>query len=288
VRLGGFTAAEATLLLKETLGSWTNTSVAQPVVGLDGYAYLTEDLGLQSLLGLPTETPLFTTAELIAASITIGGVNGHRNEAEVEKIFRDNILDSALAGLPLAVYLPGNDIEFKSLACPNNDTLRHNQMWSWVSGMYSELIQADDGLLLRRLITIGSIESVFRRTPGLAGWIAESSRPALDMQLRVHREAGVRSIEGHYTDSDITALITACENATPSVIGTSNSLSELDFNISLIGGYLAANPNASLYTRYSILKDALQGIYDHRDKLRGFVSRVITGCMAYLLGVYPH
>ena len=288
VRLGGFTAEEATKLLKETLGAWTNTSVSLPAVGLDGYTYLTEELGLQYLLEQATETPLFTTSELIAAYIKIGGANGHRNEAEVEKIFREYILPSALAGLTLPVYLPGSESEFKTLPCPNNDIDRHNQMWLWGSGIYDELLNPDDGLLLRRLITVGSIESVFRRMPSLAGWVAESSRPSLDTHLRIHREAGSRSIDGKFTDANILALITECENATPTVIGTSNSLSELDFNVALIGGYLTVNPNPALLARYLVLKDALQGIYDHRDKLRGFMSRIITGCMAYLLGVYPH
>ena len=242
VRLGGYTDAEATKLLNETLGSWTNSSVSVASAGTDGYSYLMQTLGLASKLDdIALDIPLFTTNTLAGSHITIGGVNGHANQDEVEGIFNTYILDSALEGLPYNTYIPLDESEFRNLACPNKDIARQNQMWLWGNGIYDALLIPDDGYTLRKLISVGIYDSVFKLQNGLAGWVAESTRPASDLQLRIHREAASITVNGIYTDSQIEDMIEFCESTRPDMNSTSNSISELDFKISIIGGYLALN-----------------------------------------------
>ncbi len=109
------------------------------------------------------------------------------------------------------------------------------------------------------------------------------------MKLLLHREAASRSALGNYTLGELTALVGALEATSVDHVGTPGKLTLLEFRIRL--AFAIAVHHFPLETaiteRLNIMLDALDGLYDHRDRLRGFIARVLSGCEQHLLGDYP-
>ena len=288
VRLGGYTDAEAQKLLDESLGSWTNSNVYQQVANFDGYAYLSDTLNLKTILSTEIDDPLFTTSSLIGAAVSIG-VSGHKDVEEVKTIFNKFILPDALAGLQLREYLPANEAEVRLLPCTNPSTAKYDMIWKWMSKIYlSFLNPSADDYVLNRILTVGTSFSKCYTDTDLAIWVSESSNPPLNFHLLLHREAARITVDGIYTNSYISNLITSCETIIDNNSSTTNAVNELAFNVLVIGAYLNVNPDSALKLRYVVLRDSLQAVYDHCTRLRGFISRILAGSARYLIGNYPH
>ena len=291
VRMGGFTNAEADLLLRETLGSWVSPAVAEPRTGEDGYAYLSDELGLGSLVTAAAQAAARTpVGRLLGASVRIGP-GGHSGLDEVEAIFADRILEEALAGLPLAVYLPSSEVQVRALPIAAGDDeareARASALWGLCRVTLAPLMEA--GTVLERLVAVGRRRSRILSAPGLAEWVMSETRPAGDTRLLMHREAAERTMLGPFTRSDITAKLDAFFSAVPSFVATGRSMSALDFQVAVCRAAAARHfpDDAEIAERVSTASDALQALFDHRDRLRGFALRVLDGCARNLLGEYP-
>jgi hypothetical protein len=287
VRLGGFTAAEADSLLKDSLGSWTNPSVAQPVVGTDGYTYLAETLGLAQLVkdaSLAVAGP--AASRTLGAHVRIGGRDGHINEAAAESIFRSAVLPAALGVSALESVLPGNEAEYRALPCAAG---AQDQAWLWGSGVFGPLISPDDGLLLRRLVWTGMVPSSLQLNPALAEWVITTPMPAYDTHLLLHRVAVERTVAGPYTSAELSALLDELESARPNHVGTSRKISFLDLKVRIARAAAAHHfpDDAVLNGRAAVLTGAMQQLTDHRAVLRSFMAAVLAGCASNLLGDYP-
>jgi hypothetical protein len=289
VRLGGFSDSEADALLEQTTSGWTSSGVAVPSAGTTGYSYLTTTLGLQSYSMDPiyVETPV-PPYRLAAAQIIVGR-QGHANLDEVEAIFRLLILPAALNGLTVAAYIPATAAGVADLPVPNQNSARSARMASWLAPMLAPLIGADDNTLLRRIIPVANEECALREAPGLAEWLLRSPRPGTGTKLLLHREAASRSALGNYVLSELATMVDTLEATLVDHVGTPGKLTLLDFRLRLASAIAVHHfpLETALTGRLNIMLDALDGLYDHRDRLRGFIARVLSGCEQHLLGDYP-
>ena len=287
VRLGGFTNNEADLLLRETLGSWVSPAVAEPRTGEDGYAYLSETLGMGALVRAAATAPARTPVGRLLGATVVIGKGGHSGTDEVEAIFADRILEPALAGLPMSVYLPETADEIRALPMVNSTAGRQDFLWGLSRVALSPIMGS--GTVLEKLVSVGRRRSKIITAPGLAEWVMSETRPASDTRLLMHREAAERTIAGPYTLAEISAKLDRVYAAVPSFVATGRTLSRLDFQLTVARNALIAHfPDESeLVERVSVATDALQALFDHRDRLRAFALRVLEGCSKNLLGEYP-
>ncbi len=290
VRLGGFTDAEADVLVGQTLSGWTSPAVASPSTGTNGYAYLTQTLGLSAAAmdrGPEDETSL--SPHRFAASLIEVGPDAHSSLDEVEGYFRQRILPDCLQGLSVADYVPQSADACVDIPVSNQDAARSALVQRFASGVYAPLIGSDDATLLRRFVPVGLEACALRDNPGLAEWLLRTPRPSPGTKLLLHREAAVRSSQGEYTLSELSALVAACEAATPGFYATARVLAVLAFQADLAAAALAHHfpAEAELAERIAVVRDAMAGLLDHRDRLRGFAKRILSGCEKNLIGTYP-
>lgn len=289
VRLGGFSDAEADALLTTVMAGWTAPSVAIPSAGTTGYSYLTTTLGLQpySLDPVAAGTPL--SPHRLAGATVVVGRQGHASLEEVESIFRSRIAEPALAGLDVAAYIPASADGVRALPVPNQEPIRSERLAAWLAPVIAPLMGPDDATLLRRIVPVASEECSLRESPGLAEWLLRTPRPGPGTKLLLHREAAVRSALGEYTLTELGALVAELETTELDHVGTAVKVTLLEFRVRLAAAIAAHHfpLETALTGRIDVLRDALDGMHDHRDRLRGFIARVLNGCEQHLLGDYP-
>ena len=290
VRLGGFTDAEADALVGQTLSGWTSQAVAAPSTGTNGYAYLTQTLGLSAAaMDRGTEDATSVPPHRFAAARVEVGPGAHSSLDEVEGYFRQRILPDCLQGLAVGDYVPQSAAACAEIPVPNQDEVRATLVYRFASEVYAPLIGADDATLLRRFVPVGLEACALRENPGLAEWLLRTPRPAPGTKLLLHREAAVRSAQGEYTLDELNALVESCEAATPGFYATARVLTALSFQADLAAAALAHHfpAETELAGRIAVVRDALTGLTDHRDRLRGFAKRILSGCEKNLIGTYP-
>ena len=287
VRLGGFSDAEADQLLAESLGSWVSPAVAIPAVGSDGYVYLTGTLGLGSMIRASELAEAGASiGRVLGASVRVGR-GGHESIEAVEAIFTASILPAALDGRELRLYLPSSEYEVAELPILNSDLQRKQFLRDIASGILAPLMGS--GSVLSKLLAVGSRRPGLSSAPGLAQWVLADPRPAGNTRLLVHREAALRTVRGAYTRTEIDEMLSGVLAARPGHIATGNLVSSLDFRTRLASAAAAFHfpSDAELALKASMAVDVMNAIYDHRDRLRGFILRVIDGCSGLLVGTYP-
>ena len=287
VRLGGFTNNEAYLLLRETLGSWVSPAVAEPRTGEDGYAYLSETLGLGAMVRAAATAPARTPVGRLLGAVVTVGKGGHSGTEEVEAIFIDRVLDQALAGLPLSVYLPETAGQVRDLPMAGSTLTRRDVLWGLARVTLSPIMETST--VLEKLVSVGRRRSKILTAPGLAEWVMSETRPANDTRLLMHREAAERTIRGHYTLDEIVTKLDGIYSAVPNFVGTGRTFSRLDFQTAVVRAALTTHfpDEAELVERVSVVSDVLQAMFDHRDRLCAFALRVLEGCSKNLIGEYP-
>ena len=289
VRLGGYSDAEADLLLGQVLTGWTAPSVAVPHVGTPGYSYLTRTLGLSAAgADAPVSGDGISPRRLIAARIIVGA-HGHSGLLEVSDIFEREILPVALAGRPAAYYVPEDQSGVIDLPIPNQDDARSELLVDWLGPILQPILGPADGTLLRRLIPVAGEYCALRESPGLAEWMLRSPRPGRGTKLLLHREAASRSASGEYTLAELETLLAELEASSLDHVGTANKLTVIEFKASVLSAALAHHypEREDLSQRAAIIRDVLTAMHDHRDALRAFAKRILAGCERHLIGEYP-
>jgi hypothetical protein len=294
-RLRAFTPEDVEAFLREIPGGWTTPGVAVPSVGTDGYAYLMDTLGLRSsfVAAATAARPAPSSATFLRSQIAVGGPTGHASVAEVESIFAARVLDGALAGNPLERVLPLEEADVRALV-PDEASPVADLLWKWLGAMLSPLRAAVPPAagadLLQRLVAIGPLQPALQLAPGLTGWILDAVVPSADFQLRVHREAAVRTALGPITSADITSLVEAAEGATPAHVWTNRSVAKLEFDVMLASAALAAGvepADAGIPARVEALVESVAALRGARDRLRTFLVATRDGCIRELRGNYP-
>jgi hypothetical protein len=289
VRLGSYTDAEADALLSQVLTGWTVKSVAAPEVGTEGYAYITQTLGVAAFTMDPiAATDGISPRRLTAARVAVGR-RGHASLDEVEGIFRDRILPGALDGLPVSAYLPADESDLMGVPVTNSDDARIERLVDWLGPVLRPLIGPDDATLLRRLIGVGDEHCALREAPGLAEWILRAPRPGQGSKLLLHREAAVRSASGQYTLDELAAIVSELEESSLDHVGTANKLTVIEFKATVARAALVLHfpGEGELIRRSAVLIDVLDAMHLHRVRLRAFAKRVLAGCERHLIGDYP-
>jgi hypothetical protein len=290
VRLGGLTDAEADALVGQTLSGWTSRAVSAPSTGTGGYAYLTKTLGLSAAAmdRDATDSSSVSPHRFAAARVEVG-IGAHSSLAEVEGYFRGRILPACLMGLTVADYVPPSGAACAEIPVPNQDDARTALVYRFASGIYAPLIGPDDATLLRRFVPVGLEPCALRENPALAEWLLRTPRPSPGTKLLLHREAAVRSSKGAYTLDELVSILDLCEATVPGSHATSRVLAALTFQSDLVAAALAYHfpAEAELAGRVAAVRDALTGLLDHRDRLRGFAKRILSGCEKNLIGTYP-
>ena len=290
IRMGGFTDAEAQLVLKQSLGSWVSPAVSIPTTGTDGFRYLTDTLGLSSLiLAEVRNTNVRIPSTAVLGARVLLDEYGHANHEEVEAVFRDNILDKALDGKRLEEYLPQTVSDIHNLVIARSNVPRQELLAQLMSVSFSPLIDNGDTTVLEKLIQVGRRRSKVMSAPSLMMWIMSSVRPPDDVRLRMHQEAAERTLKGEFTYDEIISKLEMLETAIPSFVATGYTMNGLDFQLSVTDSAIAYHfdGNEELSERILIVKDAYEAFFSHRDRVRSFISNVLRGCQEYLIGLYP-
>ena len=289
IRLGAYTDAEADALLGQVLTGWTVKTVAAPEVGTEGYAYLTRTLGVLAYTMDPVPAGDAVSPRRFSAANVAVGRRGHASLEEVEGIFRNQILEGALAGLSLAALLPEDESDLITVPIANADDARIERLIDWLGPVLRPLLGPDDASLLRRLIPVGKEHCALRESPGLAEWLLRSPRPGLGSKLLLHREAAVRSASGEYALDELTATVSELEGASLDHVGTANKLTVIEFKATVARAALVHHfpEEVELIGRLDVIKDVLDAMHQHRTRIRAFAKRVLAGCEQHLIGDYP-
>ena len=210
--------------------------------------------------------------------------------------FLDLVIPGALAGAGLAsldLVLPASAADLAALPVPNETPDRRAQFTVWL-GLFGPLLDPppDPGTACSLLFAVGTGESALRRNPGLAQFILGDTRPHQDTQLLMRREAAVRCSSGPLAPADVQAMLAATAAARPSWVATGITVAALDFALTEASAAIAAAPAgdptwAPLSPVCAALTDALQAVFDHRDRLRAFLTAAYSLLPASIPGTYP-
>ena len=287
-KLSGFTIADADALLAVTQRSWVSPATAEPRVGDDGYLYLTRKLNLASIVGAaPTG---WNAGRLVSAEVAVGTDRGYETVEAAETVFRQRVLPNALLGNSIAMIFPADETEVHALPIMRADPSRKAMLSAWYSQLFEPLMgSAPNGSELARVVSLGGSPSVWRNNPGLTQWVVFEPRPAPDFHLLLRREAGVRSISGPYTAEEISRELTELEGMQLSPVGAGRRVAYLDFRSRVVSAAVEveADDRTDLKDRAIAVADAIQALYDHRDRVRAYLKAALDGCESAILGHYP-
>lgn len=298
VRLGAFSEPEAEAFIRDTLGSWVSPAVAVPAASFDGYAYLTRDLDLSTLLRAAREAePGPAASSVLGVSIPVGGEDGFTSVEAAYTVFCDTVLDEALGGRAFAEVFPSTDAELALLPLANADDARRARFAEWFRGLFGPLTEpfADHVALSADtaagvLLSVGPVDSRLRRSPALAEWILATPYPDDRVRLLLHREAVERTVVGPYTADAVEARVEALQTAPgPGYVATAPSFAKLDFQLSVLRAAVDAGVSASEATlaKLSALEDVVAALHSHRFRLRTFVADALRLAQGHLRGHYP-
>jgi hypothetical protein len=186
-------------------------------------------------------------------------------------------------------YIPPDVAACRDIPVPGQDDARRDYIGRIAASVYAPIIGPDDDTLLRRIIRVGNEPCSMRAAPGLAEWLVHAPHPSPNAKLFLNREAAVRSAVGEYDLTELTSMLVALEEETPSHVGTTRVLSLMEFQVSVIIAALTAHfpAETALMERVMVVSDCVAGLHIHRNRLRAFIARILAGCEKALIGIYP-
>ncbi len=302
VRLGSFSQAEADTFIQSVLGNWTGVGVMTPTVGTDGYYYLTQTLGLETVLQGVAAPPVTVAgpdpARFLGVRLYAGAPGDSYVSADaINQIFLNSVMPAALPPNPFNAVFPGGPGDVLTYILNGvTDPGAISIVQAWYAGIFQPLTGASSSTLCSTLFQINDDLSIpFAANPGLAQWVlAEPEVPPM-AKLLLLREAAVRSANGDYATTDIEAGLAGLQALTPGTVGTSRDMAFAYFwtqcMTAAVANLLAASPGDPTLTAYQVaiqsFSIAYTAISNYRLLLRGFLGAAYTGIQQAIQGNYP-
>ena len=284
-RLGDFSDESADRLLKESLQSWVSPVTSQPNAGEDGFAYLSKTLNIFYQSSESVETTI-TSNNILRASVKLGK-NGHADIDEVARIFDTNVLPTVLKGRNLAEFLPASIDDVELFPLRNSDAAR----LTFLKEIYTDFINTfnlEETHVVSHIFKVGLQRSTLQKNNGFTAWVMEDINSEASFRFRFNREASERTVRGQYTIADIESKLSQLEAFKFNFIASAWNHNEARFQVKVVEAAITHHFDGdnSLKERILIVKDTLDAVFAHKERLKEFFSSTFLSCQRFMIGSF--